>query len=499
MHRPLFRVSPFGKRGVMLAVVLVIVVVATGAVVVRGAVLGLDDATIILSVGYVVALGSLLLGLVRGGLRSYAFWFTFVAAYPAFTPLVVQDLLGIPDISARQPDLLQRTSDLAVPVLVAATAAFVLSLAIRATAASPSEGRSHPELMRPSAVLLVLLTSAFVLASAWLTEPGLPLGIVHSYTAVLDSRIPGTNFAGGAWVVFACLGLLIVQVPNVAMRRARVARVVFYSALVLSIAWLLLHARRSEVAGLLPFLLFTFRGRIRIRQVVLVLIPLITALAVLGYVRQPGARPTENAVRYVQLPGAPGNILVTWVGAFKMHVEGLKPFAPGTTYVGLIQNMPPRLLHLPRAPELKDYVASVFTSLKNAGQFYLGEPFANFGYVGVLVFVLLLGAATSAAVAAVHRFQTGSVVNLLVALVASDYLVLVFRTLWYGLDALISGTIMAVLVGVAVTLYFKFFASWTYARDGTRSARLTELPVHQLATGQRVHGPVSGPASPAER
>ena len=483
----------------MVALLLVTVAVAAGVVVAGGAVLGSDIPTVILTVGYVVALGSVLVGFVRGGMRNYPFWFAFVAAYPALTPLVVQGLLGYPDISARQPDLLQRSGDLAVPVLVAAVAALVLSLSIRTTAASPSERRMHPELMRRSAVPLVLLTSGLVLASAWLTEPGLPLGIVQSYKAVLHSRIPGTNFAGGAWVVFACLGILVVQVPNMAARRARVARVLFYAALVVSIAWLLLHARRSEVAGLLPFLLFTFRGRIRFRQVVLILIPLIAVLAVLGYVRQPGARPSENAVRYVQLPGAPGNILVTWVGAFEMHVEGLQPFAPGTTYVGLIQNTPPRLLHLPRAPELKDYVAGVFTSLQKAGQFYLGEPFANFGYLGVLIFVLLLGVATSAAVGAVRRFQVGSATNLLVALVASDFLVLMFRTLWYGLDALISGTIMSVLVGVAVAGYFKFFASLTNGRDRLRSSWQVGDPVGQLAAGLRGDGRASGRSFPAER
>jgi len=414
-------------------------------------------------VAFIVAMGAMGVGLIRGGVRGYPFWFAFVVGYPALTPYLVQVVLGYPYISARQPNLLQTPSALSVPVLIAAAASLVLGLTIRRGSAPPGRRNQRPVL--PGLPLLLLVSALCMGFSAWLAEPGLPLGLVASYKVILASRIPDTNFAGGAWVVFACLGMMVSQWASSSGWSARVARIAFYLVLVLSILWLLLHARRSEVAGLIPFFLFTYGARFRLYRLLFALVPLVVLLGLVGYVRPSGSGTNPRASEYVQLPGAPGNVLLTWVGAYELHVSGEQPFGPGRTYLSLAQNTPPRLLHLPRAPELKDYVAEAFGSLHNAGQYVLGDPFANFGYPGIVVFLGVISLLASLAVRTVQRFQESSRVNLVTTLIAADFLVLLFRTGWYGLDALVSGTLMALLVGVSASAYLAVSAGLSGLAD----------------------------------
>jgi hypothetical protein len=83
------------------------------------------------------------------------------------------------------------------------------------------------------------------------------------------------------------------------------------------------------------------------------------------------------------------------------------------------------------------------------GEYFLLEPFLNLEFYGLLLYLPAFVAITNWSIRAVNRFERGKG-NALSFLLGGMYLILIFRTLWYGIGAIIKGLTIAFLAGAAL-------------------------------------------------
>lgn len=406
--------------------------------------LGAEPGADALALGYGTAALAALIGYRRGGITGYPLWITLMVAYPILTPPIVQGVIGLPYFSARATGY-QDPEHLAAPVLIAAVCALFLSVAIsRAPVAADVPATRGADLW------LVLVAAGGTLFFGWLTEPGRPMGLAD-YADIRAGRIPGTPFAGGAWLVFAAYSVALWhRVSSAAPHRNRRWKLFALSAsLAFSLLWLLSHARRSEPTGFLILLLCLFGHRMGRGRVLLYGGAAFVALAAIGYLRNGQDIFGLLSGQYVHLPGAPGNVLIGYVAAYWQHVGGGIPMLWGESYAGHVLRLPPAFLGLPRPPIAYDYVQAVVPL--TGGEYLLIEPMLNGGIGGMIPYLVVFTVAVNASIRAIRRYWHGQA-GTLAFLLATATLGMLFRTAWYGAGAWIKTVIIAGLVGATVLL-----------------------------------------------
>lgn len=412
----------------------------------------------ITGVSAAIAIAAIAISLYRTGFQGYTFWITLIAAYPVITPFIVVQVLGFTYFSGRAQDL-QAPETMSVPLLLASLATLFFSLAInsrliRIPRTEVSEGVSAA---RPRLTWLVL-GSITVLAFAWLTEPGPPVWRA-SYADLMTFRIPGTNFAGAAWAVASCINLSIY----LALRRCsfrnirRLSAFLFWAASLLSILYLLAHARRSEVAGYIILLFCVFGPATRNFVKILLVVSALVSLSAIGYLRESTALADYLASEYIHLPGGAGNILIGYIVAFNLVGSGDLALTPGTTYAGHILRLPPSVLGLERPPTAYEHVHDSIPL--SGGEYFLIEPLLNFGVTGVIVYLIGFVVLTNWSISVIRKYviQPNSVGKFVVA---GTFLALEFRTLWYGAGAVIKALIIAAGLAFLVHLAVRVVMRW---------------------------------------
>lgn len=390
-----------------------------------------------------VTLAALAISLARGGVRGFPFGITAVAAYPALTPFIKCNVLGYSYFSGWATEF-QSPSLVVVPLLTSSIACLFIAVFVTDTKPSLSRVVVFPRSKSTAGTLAsVAAIVASVLFFAWLTEPGGIVGEV-SYADIIAGRLNGTDFAGAAWVCMSVLavGLSVRAAPSLGPRARFVLRAIVVLGLFLSAAYLLLHARRSELTGLalLLFVLFTQRMS-RLKLAVASALGLF-AIAAVGYLRAPDplAHLEPDAV---ELPGAPENVFVGYVVGNTLRDRGEISITPGETYLGYIEALPPSFLGLPRPPTAYDYVRDQVQLI--GGQYFLLEPVLNFGIFGILPYLWLFVGATNWSIHSIERYFSGSC-GLGPFVLGSSFIAMIFRTVWYGPAGIIKTVIIAGLV-----------------------------------------------------
>ena len=408
------------------------------------------NARFLLLSSYALLLGALIFSATTGGIFSYRFWFTLVAAYPLLTPLLVQDLLGYEYFSyfARW---MQEDEILAAPIFVGSLATLFLACAIRARTLQLRPALASPPTIDPRAAKWLLLSACLgMVFFAWLAEPGGIIGVVDN-TTKREQRFSGVRFAGGAWLVFVVLGTAMFL--RFTGTRAALYRGLYWAALTISLTWLFLHARRSEPLGVIIFLfcLVPFRGRVpdslwlslvTRRTLMLLLVGIL--FSAIGYFRGNLDWSSLQRDDYIATPGGGSANFLTFLAVYVYREMGVLTFSPGETYLNLLVNIPPEAFGLPRAPDTYALLSAHVDLM--GGENWLMEPFMNGGNVGVAIFCLVLIFLVNRSVYAVRRYATGRA-NVLQFLLGGAFLACMFRTMWYGPETVVNAAIIATIIG----------------------------------------------------
>jgi hypothetical protein len=204
-------------------------------------------------------------------------------------------------------------------------------------------------------------------------------------------------------------------------------------------------------------LMCTLGYRISLRKKILFGVAVFIPLAIVSYVRSipflEGSFSTTSITSHMwlQLPGAPGNVLISWITAYHLKVSNALNLYPGQSYVAHLINLPPRFLDLPRAKSAYDYVDNIVPLI--GGNPYLLEPFVSFGLLGILCCLAVFILMTNWSVNTFRKYLAGKV-GTVRFLIAANFLVIIFRTLWYGLDALLTGFVIALLVSLTLVIHY---------------------------------------------
>lgn len=431
-----------------------------------------------LPVAYLIAALSIILAYVRGGVRSYVFWISLIAVAPIITPAIV-DALGYIYFSGRAlghqtPALIQW------PILYGALACLFLSLAISSGEEAQIQTFSQIKSLRSSGVPLGFLSGIVgMVFFAWLAEPGGVILSTESYADLKEQRFDAVPFAGGALVVFFVLAVgqyhRLMSKPMTQFMR-KLIRATFVVAIVFVTFYLIAHARRSELAGMLVFLLIFFGHRISKKTMALSIVAAIVLMSVVGYVRALYEEPLDVQFEkdYVQLPGGPGNVLIGFVVAHEMTGRGVNNIDIGESYLGHLMRLPPKFLDIYRPPTAYEYLDN-YENLQG-GEYFLIEPLLNFGPLGIILFIWIFAFFANFSITSVNKYFTTSTSSI-TYLVTASFLVSMFRFLWYGFGPLIKTLIIAVLVALAGEIFRRIL------RYSSRSPRLkTTLAPSRLDT-----------------
>jgi len=432
---------------VFLALIVLLLILIAGLYVVVGYVLPHEME----NVSAVIVIAAVGIAIYRSGIQGYPFWITIITAYPVIAPYIVREFMGFPHYSGRALGFQEQLIEIE-PMFIAALSSLFLALSI-----SNKKIKLASPLFRESAstgdgyITWLGLASLIMIFMVWLTEPG-PLIGVTSYEDMRSYRIPGTEFAGAAWVVFAVanLGIYLAIMARSTGKVRKLASWIYWGGILFSVAYLLMHARRSEVSGYMIVLLCIF-GPILSRWKVIVLGSImIFALSIIGYVRDPVVLPVDNKIQsYAHLPGAPGNILIGYIVAYELVDRGDISIVPGETYLGQIERILPAAFGLQRPAIAYDHVYEKVAL--SGGEFYLIEPYMNFGVPGIVAFLAGLALLLNWAIDVIARYA-GNPVGLPRFIIAGTFSAMLFRTLWYGIGATVKAMIIAAAIGFLIAL-----------------------------------------------
>lgn len=401
--------------------------------------------------GAILVGASIIVSLRGNGLRTGVVFVVFAVVYPIMAPYVSVDFLGFHFFSGRAP-FLQIRSITSEPLIVAGLSALYVALCLKSArfdllTASLNSGHAGPDWTGHARDYgAFILTSALAVLFAWLTEPG-GFVLAVSYTEIIDARFQGTAFAGGAWAVMAVASLYFyLRLGGPQGRAGRRADWIFWVVVFFSYVWFLGHARRSEISGYTLMLILVYAPRIRILKVVGILAVIYILLAVVEVARRDvGSVNLDSYVdtNYHSLPGGVGNVAIGYIAAYWLTVHDRLSLAPGETYYGHLVSLPPSFLGIDRPPNTYDYIDKKIPL--TGGEYFLNEPLINFGIIGIAFYTVIFTWLLSRSLRTILR-SAWQAVDPSAFFYSGVFLVLLFRTLWYGSYSLIKGAIIAFLV-----------------------------------------------------
>jgi len=239
------------------------------------------------------------------------------------------------------------------------------------------------------------------LFSVWLTDPGPPLLFVD-YTTMLQARYESTQFSGAFVVIFWCLAFMTYR-----NYKKSILTKFFQIITFIGIAWLLLHARRSELLGILIIILLHFAEKGSPKKVIVFGALSLFCLTLIGNIRDVAILSQSMAdilhrisvVREAKfgevasMPGGASNIFVTMLDSVYLIDVMNYGFLNGRTYFQYIYNMIPlNLIKLLKLPEPTYFFHILDQFFQYGGGTYIFAPaYANFGVFGVIFIAIFLG------------------------------------------------------------------------------------------------------------
>lgn len=376
----------------------------------------------------------------RYGLVSPPSLIMALLTYPAMMPLLAA-IYGVePSLRAAQYQS-QAAMNEAVFLSLLGIAAFVATLQMRLDI--PSTDWTSNDVVSKYRVYAtpagVAAVAAITVVSALLTTPG-PTILSVDYQVVIDNYFSWAQFAGslfmGAWIM---LWLFARDKPMDSWETR-----LFIAVTVVSVLWLLLHARRNESFGVLAVFAIWYTRRTgttdkqyqRLRSLARygVLTIALAGMVIVEHLRNPSRSLSrfviarENGVAYLSPPGGAHNIYSTWQATVSEF--GPDSYLYGESFLYFpIQTIPSAFWAMTpyaRPPLFNELLDAVYAGYPG-GAYILVVFYANFGTVGVVLGGVVLGLLASFSHRAIVRqdsttFLTG---------VGAAVVVGAFRSMWY--------------------------------------------------------------------
>lgn len=412
-------------------------------------------------VSSVAIIGAELLIIHRLGLVSVPsiFW-AFISA-PALVPFLSNYVLFTPNYTLRamaySDPMLIRKGVFLVAIFVWIVAGVSITRLEQGHKSQSTIAEFVSKYRFPYSSPAFVIISIMVLLSAYLTTPG-PTILTHDY-AVAKQAYPWATFAGslfmGSWVVL----LLMARQTS-----RTIVKYTFYLVTIVSLLWLLLHARRNETVGVILTSLVVYGHSFRLRDLgsslkttafATVFTFGIVIQVVVGKVRSGSGNLDLRSIfigggpngEVVKLPGGGHNIFGTY--QFTLHYFTENSLLWGSTFIKYPKQSIPtniiRALGLSQPAYYFNLMQAEYP-MYNGGNYLLNEFLANFGSFGIVLAALFFGVV----VAKTHELVTNCNNPTLWTGIAAVFVVALPRSMWYW-----QGNWINVLQGalVSYTLY----------------------------------------------
>jgi len=400
----------------------------------------------LLKLSYLIILLSVAISFLRGGVHSYLFWVTLIGAYPLLPPILSIEILGYDHFSAFATKY-QSNSNLIIPMLLGAFSMLFFACTISSEQVRLIEDFSGLEGVGSNySKYWLVICCILVVAFSFLSDPSFSFVGYSKYSEIVDERSDLARFAGGAWGISVLFGyMMLLSIKSIRVNSSKMT-LMYWSSVLVSALWLLIHARRVEVIGVfLFFFVFKIRGKTILTYIVTFVF--LGLLGLLGYIRNHSdIYAFIKSLPFFPFPGGAENATIGWVVATSATTSGDLPLLLGESYLGHVLRLPPSFLGLERPITAYHYVAQ-FVKLQG-GEYFLIEPFINFSVFGVCLYLILFVMTVNYCIRSIRNssLRIGDGVSLILS---ATFFFLIFRTMWYGLGSIIKGEIIALLIILA--------------------------------------------------
>ena len=326
-------------------------------------------------------------------------------------------------------------------------------------------GFKSPKLYFPfyfSCLLFVVFT--------YLAEPGLGL-LSGKYSELLEERNETTfaTLAGIMMSVFWVISYIHFRTYSFE-KRQKMRRIVFILATTFTMVWLYLHARRSEMVGIV-IVLFVHQkfitGRIRVIHIAAAF-SVVLAMYVLGHIRNSDnlvaglqSEGIENAfsTKYTgtskgdiaNMPAGIGNIAETMQTTVYHFKTKSSPLLLGETIFNYPSKLLPSVIRSSIGMGKPTYFGELILGQYsyNGGTFILAPAYGNFGFPGFIIGAVAMGLL-------IFLAEKGFYKNNQVVVVLSCAIILYFiRTVWYKPIPMIKTAYFGVFIILLVNVIFR--------------------------------------------
>lgn len=287
----------------------------------------------------------------------------------------------------------------------------------------------------------------------WLSDPSFKTIITHSYADILADRISNTQFAGGVAMIF-WLGALVNYLrlrENVRVLGSteRLANAFFIFMTLVSIIWLALHARRSELIGIALVTIILLRNIISFRRTFVIGLGFFAILIIAGEIRTASFVGMFSGVEQMgrsdieSMPGGASNVFMTFVNT--LHYFDTHDYFYGETFLNYSLQMAPGPVNQFLELAIPDYFfEEVFRGnySYNGGTYIIAVFLGNFGLFGIALAGIFIGYYARAAKALTMS------PNFFVKIAGLFMLAMAFRGFWYEFITIAKPIVLVLIPGL---------------------------------------------------
>lgn len=313
--------------------------------------------------------------------------------------------------------------------------------------------------------LLYVLSSFGFLGLFWLTDPGETL-LTVSYSTLLTQRFEGYNFAGGLGFIVWLFAFNTFKnnkfLQNVGRKgiNIKITDYLFLFCTSVSILWLLLHARRSELVAILIVSTLYLREVKGFKFTLIFGLISIFVLVVIGEIRSIALLQNAyllndllkegNEFGVASLPGGASNVYMTFVDT--VHFFSKNSLLLGKTFYNyLLQILPSPIYHFLNIKVVPYFSEKVLAPnyQYNGGTYAAAIFYGNFAETGILLY----GVFISFYIKLAYKFVGSQLTSLFLA---GLFLVgFSLRGFWYEMINIIKPFYVFLIIQFVISIYFK--------------------------------------------
>lgn len=304
--------------------------------------------------------------------------------------------------------------------------------------------------LRSSSNKYIILFSSLALLFFWLTDPSFKTILTFKYQVVMDDRFSGTNFAGPLGFIFWLTATVIFKFG--ARQCSRIQCNFYYFSTFISLMWLLLHSRRSELIGMLIILLFVYNNKkIQFKYVIPTLSFFVIAVLI-GYFRDYSLvqfllnEKSSIDTNIFSLPGGGSNIFSTLI----ISIDYFKSndYLLGYSFICyLLQILPTTITEILNLQPPPFYSDIYYKYSYNGGSYILSLFYGNFGILGFIPFSIFFFIFNYIIVKCLKSHNT------FIIIIGLFLLGFCLKSFWYGLIILIKPFILLVSFYLLISIF----------------------------------------------